>query len=300
MNFIGSASALAIQVYTWRVSRADKRRNKLDGHHTRRLSIKEHSRWIARRSCSKRRASHRLVRHGADLPVHDRPLHRLYDPSLGQGAISLGALRRGRRDSALAASQPNHERWLRRIPRRHGTLCGVGSLSDRHQVPSAAAERADPAHLLDRHWLCAVPHRHPGKPSPDRQIIPRPFVRDCRGLSTRTVRRLSASERRRSQGTVQPGHVRKRRAGLDVLQPRPTEVLRLRTVGCDLVLHAIHFFVDGGEPVALEAGGLLGACEHRIVGHPGANAAADAATDPALHDVPGQPQGGPVGLSAVY
>ena len=33
----------------------------------------------ARRSCSKRRASHRLVRHGADLPVHDRPLHRLYD-----------------------------------------------------------------------------------------------------------------------------------------------------------------------------------------------------------------------------
>ena len=41
-----------------------------------------------------------------------------------------------------------------------------------------------------------------------------------------------------------------------VLQPHQTEVLLLRTLDRDLLLHAVHLPMDGGEPLALEAGGL--------------------------------------------
>ena len=84
-----------------------------------------------------------------------------------------------------------------------------------------------------------------------------------------------------------------------VLQSHPAEVLRLRTLQRDLLLHAVHLPVDGGEPLALEARGLCRPVRARPVRHAGANAAADAAAGASLHAVPCQPQGRAGWMSAV-
>src|SRR5229473_2438835 len=72
-------------------------------------------------------------------------------------------------------------------------------------------------------------------------------------------------------------------------------VLRVGAGQRNLLLYALHVHLDGGEPVALEVAGLCRPDRARPVRHAGADAAADAVANAALHALPGEPPARPAG-----
>ena len=158
-------------------------------------------------------------------------------------------------------------------------LSDVDFRGDRHQIPAPANQWPHPAHLLAHHRLRAVPDRDASEPPPDRRIVPGLCLGDSRRLPARGACGSAAAKRCGSQRPLQPRHLRERYARRVVLQACQAEVLRLGTLQRHLLLYPVHLPVDGGEPLALEAGGVCRPFRARPVRHAGADAIADAAPD---------------------
>ena len=227
--------------------------------------------------------------HGPDPHLHARALHQLHDYGDAEGAVPVGAVGRRRVDSVVAPPRPHQQPRPRGLRRDRAALSGVDAARAQHQLPAAAHQRSDPAHLLADHRLRALPDGDTGEPPPDRPPVPRLRTGDPDRLPARNLWWLSPDQRCRPQGHLQQGRLRERLARHPVLQSRAAEVLRLGARQRHLLLHAVRFPLAGDQSLALEVAGLSRSGRARPVRHAGADAAADAAADPAVPPVPRQP-----------
>ena len=160
---------------------------------------------LGRRRRRRRRESIRaggragLGGHGPDLHLHGRALHQLHDYGDAEGAVSVGAVRRRRADPAggAGATSSRRARWW--ASSRSCALPGVDAARAQHQLPAAADQWSDPAHLLADHRLCALPDCDTGEPPPDRPAVPRLRPGDPDRLPARDLWRLSPDQRCRPQ-----------------------------------------------------------------------------------------------------
>ena len=234
------------------------------------------------------------------MPVPARPLYQLHDPDLGQGAVPVHAVGRRRAASSLAAAGPDQACSFGRSFRRSGAVSNLHPLRYERRVPAPPDQRTDPAHLLDHDRLRAFPDGDAGDPAADRQIVSDLCRGDPDRLPARGVWRPAAGERCGSQRSLQQRAIRERPARRAVLQSRSTQVLRVGAVQRNLLLYALHVHLDGGEPVALETAGLCRPDRPWSVCDAGADTAADAVADAALHAFPGEPSAGPAGRGSLH